>query len=207
MTIEIPDVDLDVKDRDLAVSKLRGITVASQVANKKLVPHNTGVYFQKLPKDPVTGLSSFPYKEAEWFGYFKVDIIANHVYDMIGSNDELDDLLDEPIDWDWFLDKRFFEEQQNPLFRLTHVSNYLWLCEKYPPQSVEDLAILIALVRPGKSHLIKTSWENIKKNIWVKEGEGYVFKKSHAVAFALLVTVHAKIINNRLIEESKGFEL
>ena len=207
MIVEIPDVDLDVKDRDLAVSVLKKITIASQVVGDKLVGHNTGVYFQKIPADPITGYSAFPYKEAEWFGYYKVDIIANHVYDMIGSNDRLDELLEEPIDWGWFLDSRFFGEEKNPNHRLTHISKYLWLCQKYPPQSVEDLAILIAVVRPGKSYLIGKSWNKIEENIWIKEGEGYEFKKSHAIAFALLVTVHAKIINNRLEEENKDFEL
>ena len=87
--VEIPDVDLDVKDRDRAVSVLRGYTQASQENKGVLNPHNTGVYFQKVPVDPVSGLSAFPYKEAELVGYFKVDIIPNHVYDLVESNDEL----------------------------------------------------------------------------------------------------------------------
>lgn len=205
MILEIPDVDLDVKDRDRAVTVLKGTTIASQVAtNGRLAPHNTGIYLQRIPKDPVTDLSAFPYKEAEWFGYYKIDIIANHVYDMVGSNDELDELLEEPIDWDWFLNENFFDKSEDPAYRLTHISNYLWLCQKYPPQSVEDLAALIAVVRPGKSHLIGQPWETVKEEIWKRDGEGYVFKKSHAVAFALLVTVHAKLINRKLSESVDG---
>ncbi len=202
---EIPDVDLDVKDRDKAVAALRNFVPASQVNNDKMTAHNTGVYFQKVPADPVSGLSAFPYKEAEEVGYFKVDIIPNHVYDLVESNEELQELLDAPVDWDWFLDKRFFEAEDRR-YQLTHLANYHHLCEMYPPKSVEDISCLIAMIRPGKKYLVGQPWERVKEEVWVKpEGDEYFFKKSHSVAFAVLVVLHAQLIARHLGEAEEYF--
>lgn len=197
---EIPDVDLDVSDRDKALASLRKFIQASQVNDGKMSPHNTGIYFQKIPVDPTNGLSAFPYKEAEEIGYFKVDLIPNHVYDLVESNEELDELLEAPVDWSWFQDKRFFENEDSR-YRLTHLAKYHHLCEMYPPQSVEDVACLIAVIRPRKKYLVGEPWDVIKRVVWQKldeEGDEYFFKKSHAVAFAILVVLHAQLIARHL---------
>ena len=99
--VEIPDVDLDVSDRDLALTSLKNFIQASQVNNNVMAPHKTGIYFQRIPVDPTINLAAFPYKEAEFMGYFKVDLIPNHVYDVVKSNDESEELLAAPIDWSW----------------------------------------------------------------------------------------------------------
>jgi hypothetical protein len=203
--VEIPDVDLDVKDRDNAISVLRNYVVASQVNKNVMTPHNTGVYFQNLPIDPITNLSAFPYKEAEELGYFKVDVIPNHVYDLVESNDELQTLLDAPVDWEWFQDERFFEAEDRR-YQLTHLSKYHHLCVMYPPQSVEDLACLLALIRPGKKYLVAQPWETVKEEVWKKPAtEEYFFKKSHSVAFAVLVVLHAQLIARHLGEAEEYF--
>ena len=204
--IEIPDVDLDVKDRDHALTALRNYVQASQVNNDNaLVGHNTGIYFQKVPVDPVSGLSAFPYKEAEFLGYFKVDLIPNHVYDLVASNEELEELLDAPVNWDWFQDERFFEAEDKR-YQLTHLANYHHLCVMYPPKSVEDVACLLALIRPGKRYLVAQPWEDVKREVWVKpEGDDYFFKKSHSVAFAVLVVLHAQLIARHLGEAEEYF--
>lgn len=206
--IEIPDVDLDVKDRDKALSVLRHFVPASQLQEGVLVPHKTGMYFQDVPVDSETGLAAFPYDVAESLGYYKVDLIPNHVYDLVESNEELENLLDEPVEWGWFLDERFYGNE-DPKLRLTHISNYRHLCEQYPPKSVEDIAVLLALIRPRKKYLIGESWETVKTTVWKKldseNQEHYFFKKSHAVAFALLVTLHAKLIARELeLENGNG---
>ena len=216
MTVEIPDVDLDVKDRDRTASFFREAVVASQVVEKRLAKHNTGVYFQKIPQDPINDLAAFPYKEAEELGYFKVDLIPNHVYDLVGSEEELLELLDAPVDWSWFQDERFFLGPDHR-YRLTHLGKprYFRLCQIFPPKSVLDVAALIAVIRPQKAHLInecKTLAE-IRERVWEREegADGYFFKKSHSVAFAMLVVLHAQIIARKLKrktyegEEDGGF--
>ena len=207
--VEIPDVDLDVSDRDKALTALRKYTQASQVNNDQvLVPHNTGIYFQQVPIDPITKLSAFPYKEAEEIGYFKVDLIPNHVYDLVESNEELDELLDAPVNWEWFQDKRFFEAEARR-YQLTHLANYHHLCVMYPPQSVEDISCLLALIRPRKKYLVGRLWEEIQNKVWEKldteDDTHYFFKKSHAVAFAVLVILHAQLIARKLGEGEEYF--
>jgi len=207
--IEIPDVDLDVSDRDQALTALRNYVQASQVNNDAvLVPHNTGIYFQDIPVDPVTKLSAFPYKEAEFIGFFKVDLIPNHVYDLVESNEELESLLEAPINWEWFQDKRFFEAEDRR-YQLTHLANYHHLCEMYPPQSVEDIACLLALIRPRKKYLVGQPWETIVDTVWKKldseDDQHYFFKKSHAVAFGVLVVLHAQLIARQLGEAEEYF--
>ena len=207
--VEIPDVDLDVSDRDKALTALRKYTQASQVNNDQvLVPHNTGIYFQQVPVDSVTKLSAFPYKEAEEIGYFKVDLIPNHVYDLVESNEELDELLEAPVNWEWFQDKQFFEAEDRR-YQLTHLANYHHLCEMYPPKSVEDISCLLALIRPRKKYLVGQPWEVIKDTVWEKldteDDTHYFFKKSHAVAFAVLVILHAQLIARQLGQGEEYF--
>ena len=207
--IEIPDVDLDVSDRDKAVSSLRKFTQASQINNESVMePHTTGIYYQQVPMDPITGLAAFPYKEAEFLGYFKVDLIPNHVYDLVKSNEDLDALLEAPIDWEWFQDKRFFEAEDRR-FQLTHLAKYHHLCEMYPPQSVEDIACMIAVIRPRKKYLVGRPWDELKAKVWEKldteDEKHYFFKKSHAVAFGVLVILHAQLIARHLGEDEEYF--
>ena len=64
----------------------------------------------------------------------------------------------EPIRWDWFLDSRFYEGDE-PLVQL---GSHYDLVSKYPPESLADLAILLALVRPGKKELVGQDWEFIR---------------------------------------------
>lgn len=71
---KIPDVDIDFKDRDLALQDLLHIP-ASRVEKDDLKKHVVGVYFQSIPTDPLTGLASIPYDVAEQRGYFKLDFL------------------------------------------------------------------------------------------------------------------------------------
>jgi len=201
-TYEIPDLDIDVKDRGKVVSYFPNAIIGSQLDKKRkiITPHNNGVYFQNIPVDPVSGLSAFPYDMAEeLFGFYKIDLLPNHVYDLVEDEEDLVELLNRPVDWSWFLDERFYTNEDTKLI-LTHLGNYNWLCNKYPPTSIEDIAVLIALVRPRKKYLYqnKKSWTFIKSVIWEKldteNTKQYFFKKSHAIAFAHLVVLHAQII-------------
>lgn len=212
---EVADVDLDVNNREKAFSLFSEAVRASvlHTDNKdsdypKLRPHPDGFYFQHVPVDPETGLSAFPYKHAEEFGYYKVDILSMHVYNMVETEKELNELLNAPVDWNWFVDERFFKNEDKS-YQLAHLASWYWLCKMYPPKSVEDLATLIALKLPAKNYMIpakktkKYTWDQIKERIWGKlddepECKSKPFKKSHAVAYALLVVLHAQLIVRHL---------
>jgi DNA polymerase III alpha subunit len=67
------------------------------------------------------------------------------------------------------------------------------------PRSVEQLAMVLALIRPGKRHLIGKIWPAVESEIWKLSNDGeYVFKKSHAIGYALAIVVQM----NLMIEEA-----
>ena len=69
------DIDIDFPTSFNPLDVFNQAVQASQVNNKKLTKHPAGIYLQTIPKDPITGLSAIPYKQAEEFGYFKVDCL------------------------------------------------------------------------------------------------------------------------------------
>jgi hypothetical protein len=201
---ELPDVDLDVKDRDHAVLLFERAITASQLdQHGNLTRHKSGMYFQDIPIDPVTGYACFPYDVAEPFGYYKVDFLPYHIYDGVKSERHLNQLLaraqGDEFPWQWFQEDRFYTNE-DPNLQVTQITRQKHLCEQYPPRSVDDLAILNALIRPRKKYLVGHSWEVIKEKVWHKlpGEEGYFFKKSHAVAFALAILVHMQLIDEAL---------
>lgn len=191
--VEIPDVDLDVVDREWAIASLDHPTNASQLqvrhGKNVLVPHNTGVYLQRILTDPVTGLASLPYEQAEQAGFFKLDLIRYSVYDRAKNRAELVELSERiaqgDFPWEEFLDPIHYGRDDG----LTQLGKWLHVVQKYPPNSVEDVACLIAMIRPAKQHLWRNnaSWEEVRAQIWLDEPDGYRYKKSHAIAFAYVV--------------------
>jgi DNA polymerase III alpha subunit len=68
-----------------------------------------------------------------------------------------------------------------------------------PINSIPRLAMFLALIRPGKKHLIGKTWKEIAETIWDKTEDSYSFKKSHSLAYAHLVVVHMNLLNENLI--------
>lgn len=188
------DIDIDLADREQAMDGLNLIP-ASMLREGKLVRHNTGVYFHVVPKDPVTNLCSLPYDFAEPRGCFKIDLLNVGIYSMIRDEQHLLELMQRPLDW------RLFEEPDF-IKNLFHLNNYGELTSKLKPRSIEEIAMVLALIRPGKKHLqnrcLQQGFGSIRDEIWIVDDEGYAFKKSHGISYAMLVYVHA----NLLIEQA-----
>ena len=55
--------------------------------------------------------------------------------------------------------------------------------------------MFLAMIRPGKKHLIGKPWKEVAETIWDKTDEGYTYKRSHAISYAHLVALHMNIIN------------
>ena len=63
------------------------------------------------------------------------------------------------------------------------------------PTSVEQLAAILAMIRPAKRYLIGKDWSTVMTEVWIKpENEEYFFKKSHATAYAVAITVQMNLI-------------
>ena len=181
------DVDIDVLDRDQILSKIKHVS-ATMVVNGETRNHASGVYMQNIPMDPFTGRSTIEYKEAEELGYFKIDLLNNSIYDGVKDEQHLDRLLGIEPNWELL-------EYEEFVSNLSQVSNYPDLLRKLKPKSIDQLAMVLAIIRPSKVHLQTKSWDEIEKEVWVKPTDGqYYYKKSHSVAFAASIVVQMNLI-------------
>ena len=180
----MPDIDLDFPDRTVALNLLKHIDARLDDSKK----HNTGVYFTNIPYNPITGISTISYKEAEQRGYFKIDFLNVNVYEGVRDKEHLTKLLEtEPL-WDLLLDDTFVD-------LLFHVNGHGNILREMKPTSIEQLAAVLAMIRPAKRYLIGKDWTTVMTEIWTKpEGDEYFFKRSHGIAYAHVVVVHMNLI-------------
>lgn len=186
------DVDIDFADRDRALEGLPFVS-ASIERDGSLERHNTGIYLQDIPRDPFTNQANIDYKEAEALGYFKIDCLNASVYEGIRNEEHLIQLMSEP-DWNLLLVSEIVKE-------LFHIGDYYALVKQYAPKSIEQLAMLLAIIRPSKRHLQGKPWQEIEKTVWDKPTDkSYHFKKSHSLSYAMAIVVQL----NLLKEQAKG---
>lgn len=183
----MPDIDIDFVDRDKALALFKHLS-ASRIDNNKLTKHNTGIYFHRVPIDPITGLCSKPYEQAEESGYFKIDFLNVGIYKDIQSEEHLIKLMStEPL-WDLLEQDEF----ANLLF---HVNGHGNILRQMKPRSIEQLAAVLAMIRPAKRYLIGKDWSSVMEEVWQRpENNEYYFKKSHAIAYATAVVVQMNLI-------------
>jgi len=184
------DIDIDVKDRDVLLKKLKHIP-ASIINNGEIKKHNTGVYFTDIPTHPFTNSANIDYKEAEDRGYFKLDILNVGVYENVKDEKHLQQLIDQEPDWSLLEHKEIVEQ-------LFHIHNHYDIVSKLKPTSVEQLAAVLAIIRPAKRNLLNATWPEIELNVWTKpQDDTYYFKKSHAIGYALAICVQMNLMSNR----------
>lgn len=184
------DIDIDVKDRDVLLKKLKHIP-ASIINNGEIKKHNTGVYFTDIPTHPFTNSANIDYKEAEDGGYFKLDILNVGVYENVKDEKHLQQLIDQEPDWSLLEHKEIVEQ-------LFHIHNHYDIVSKLKPTSVEQLAAVLAIIRPAKRNLLNATWPEIELNVWTKpQDDTYYFKKSHAIGYALAICVQMNLMSNR----------
>ena len=182
----MPDIDIDFADRTQILNQLKHIKASRN--DEGLVSHNTGVYMHKVPVDPLTGLCSIPYEEAENKDYFKIDFLNVSMYKGIKSEDHLIQLMEtEPL-WDLL-------EQDDFTQNLFHVNGHGSILRQSKPKSIEQLAAVLAMIRPAKRYLIGKDWTTVMTEVWTKpENDEYYFKKAHAVAYAHAIVVQMNLI-------------
>jgi DNA polymerase III alpha subunit len=70
------------------------------------------------------------------------------------------------------------------------------------PKSIVELAMVLAMIRPGKKHLIpickEKGFQTIKNEIWTKTDDAYFFKKAHAVSYASVIVVQLNLICEKI---------
>ena len=181
------DVDIDMANRDDFL-KLVNVIPASIKKDGKFTKHNTGVYFQNIPKFPLEGYSTIDHKQAEQDGWFKLDVLNNHVYKEIENEQHLDRLIETEPMWELFQHKEIVDQ-------LFHINKHFDIIQQHLPNSIEQLAMILAMIRPGKRHLVGKDWKDIEKDVWVKPvDDSYFFKKSHSYGYALAIIVQLNLI-------------
>ena len=191
------DVDIDVFGRDDILKGIEHIVGRIDRPDDKFEKHNTGVYFQNIPRDPITNMSTVDHRIASDYGYFKIDFLNVNMYEGVRSEEHLLELLDREPPWDFFE----FEEITDKLF---HLNGYSHLLKKYRPQCVEDLAMILAMIRPAKAYLQSYDWDKIRAEIWDKslvEKGAYVFKRSHAISYSLAIIVNLNLLIEKMSKE------
>lgn len=180
------DVDIDFADRE-QILKLIPSVPAMQNDGKSQRKHNTGVYFHNAPVNPFTGLATVDYKTAEERGWFKVDILNVGIYNQFTDNQQIDYLLElEPV-WELL-------EHNEVIKELFHIHNHADVVKKLKPRSVEQLAAVLAVIRPGKRHLVNKSWPEIEQEVWTKTDDAYTFKRSHAIGYAMVIVLQMNLL-------------
>ena len=183
------DIDIDFADREQALAVL-STTPASIIRDGKLTKHNTGVYVTEIPQDPFTGYASLDYNDAEERGYMKLDFLNVNLYKQVKNEAHLVELMKEP-DWTKLYDPAVCQQ-------LIHINNHYDTLLKMPEpvDTIPRLAMFLAVIRPGKRHLVGKTWKDVAMTVWDKvEGE-YSFKKAHAIAYAQLVVVNLNLLTN-----------
>jgi hypothetical protein len=181
------DIDIDFADRNKILDIIKHVP-ASRLENSIFKKHNTGIYCHEIPVNPLTGLASIDYETAEQRGYFKIDFLNVGIYDGIKNEDHLLKLINQEPLWDLL-------EQDDFTNLLFHVHGHGSVLRAMKPTNIEQLAAVLAMIRPAKRHLIGRPWNEITTEVWTKPTNGeYFFKKAHAIAYAQAVAVQMNLI-------------
>lgn len=183
------DIDIDFADRSQILSLIQHVP-ARQVQDSKPRHHNSGVYVTDIPLDAINGCAAIDYETAESRGYFKIDFLNVSVYQLIRDQDHYQALLDREPPW-----QRLWQEPDWAA-QIIHIGNYAKLLAQMRPDSIERMAAFISVIRPGKAYLQGRTWPEVFSEVWNGDSSrGYVFKKAHAVSYAVLVVLHMNLVN------------
>ena len=186
--IDLPDIDIDFADRSIILHEIKH-RVAKLNTGKK---HNTGVYANEIPHNPIDNMSTIDHKTAEERGYFKLDFLNVSIYKEVNNEAHLTELMERKPLWE-LLEHEDFSD------KVFHLNGHSELLKQLKPNSVMQLAATLAIIRPAKRNLANKDWETIMKEVWMKPTDNsYFFKKAHAVSYATACVVHMNLLCEQL---------
>jgi DNA polymerase III alpha subunit len=184
----VPDIDIDFPNRDIILSKLQH-RVAKLDSEKK---HNTGIYVTEIPHNPIDNLSTIDYKVAENRGYFKLDFLNVSIYKDVKDEAHLQQLMNTEPMWELLEHEEFVDQ-------LFHLNGHTSILKKLKPTNLQQLASVLAIIRPAKRYLIDKDWPTIADEVWKRSEDGsYYFKKAHAIGYAMAVVVHMNLLCEKI---------
>lgn len=184
------DIDLDFGDRDLVLSKIQHVP-AAMIKDNKLVRHVSGVYVNDIPCNSISGTAAIEYQTAEQLGYVKLDFLNVNLYRQIQSPQQLTELMQRPPAWGRLQDSEFFSQ-------LIHIGRHYSTMRQMPEpiNSIERMAMFLAVIRPSKRHLIGQRWTKVAQTVWdIGQDGAYGFKKAHAISYSHLVVVNMNLLD------------
>jgi hypothetical protein len=192
------DIDIDFKTTFNPDDVFNNIVHASILENGKLQKHQAGVYFQNIPVDKETSLSAIPYDKSEDAGYTKIDLLHVSLLDKFASKAEIRRLIAKEPNWKLFQNKDIVSE-------LFHIGNHFDIVDMVKPTSVLQLSDIMALIRPGKRHLLESyinSPEDSRMELYTKVTPSDM-RKSHTIPYALLIVAQLNLMeeNNEIPSE------
>jgi len=189
------DIDIDLPDR-AAVLQLISHTAARQLVQGQVRRHNSGVYVTAIPQDPVNDCAAIDYEAAEQRGYFKIDFLNMSVYKLVRDPDHYELMLAQEPEWSRLWTDSAWASQ------LVHVGNYVDLLQTMQPDTIPRMAAFISIIRPGKAHLQNKPWEQVFASVWDGDAsQGFVFKKAHALGYAMLVALHMNLLQDVAVNQ------
>ncbi len=189
---KLPDIDIDLKNRNELLALLKYIPANINDGKK----HNTGIYFNEIPIDPFTGLASIDYKEAEARGYFKFDLLNVNLYKDVKNEEHLNKLINQEPMWELLTHEEFVSN-------LFHLHNQFKIVSHLQPKNIEQLAAVLAIIRPAKRYLLNKNWDIIEKEVWTQPIDGsYCFSRAHAIAYATAIVLQMNLI----VEKIQNFD-
>lgn len=187
-----PDIDIDFQSTFDPTTYLDGVIPASMVKKGELSKHPCGHYLQTIPVDSVTGLAAIPYDNAAEFGYFKIDFLHLSLLDNFTSKQEIRELLKLEPDWTLLTDV-------NVVPKIFQLHRNHTLLSRVKPNSVQEVADCIALIRPGKRDYLEAyllDREKVRPYLYRQEGDDKSsFKRSHAISYSLTVILQLHLIS------------
>jgi hypothetical protein len=186
--IKRPDVDIDFADREQLLKLISHVPARQISPDHQHQRHKTGVYFHPVPVDPYTGWCDLDYQQAEQAGFFKVDLLNVGLYQQVKNKQHLEELAAQEPLWDLL-------EQPDFTSLLFHVSNHSDILRTMKPTCIEQLAAVLAMIRPAKRYLVGQSWDRVMREVWTKPAsDEYYFKKSHGTAYAVAIVAQMNLI-------------
>lgn len=185
------DIDIDVPSTFKAHECFPNSVYASMVKDGRLIKHPVGTYFQTIPTDPITGLSSIPYEDAETLGFMKIDFLHLTLLDSQPDKQTVRELANKEPKWEILQDEAV-------VTKLFQIGNHFELVASVRPTSVLELADCIALIRPNKRRLLGRylrDREGTREALYTKE-HASDYRKSHAVAYALNIVIQMNSLNS-----------
>jgi len=182
------DIDIDLRP-DFKPEKFFNIVSASMEENGELRKHPAGIYFQNIPVDKETGLSAIPYKNTEDIGYIKIDFLHLSLLNKFKDKNQMRSLLKKDPNWQLL-------ENEHIVSELFHIGNHFDIVKRVKPQSVLELSDIMALIRPGKKHLLDAylnNREETRKELYTKRINSDM-RKSHTIPYALLIVLQLHLI-------------